>query len=108
MLPGLAKYLFKEHLREPDGSVRFITSNVNWLGEIWKSYLRLERPGKEPEMFSSGQETQTTHEEALEVLKMALINKIATRDKEKIREMQWGKERFMNAMKEEKYANPYL
>ena len=75
-------------------------------------------------MYSSGKETQSTHEEALEVVKVDLVKKIvarheqiatrdrevAARDQKKKEEWEVGRQRFINAIREEKhdkYGSPY-
>ena len=86
--------------------------------------MQVDNPGRAPEMYSSGKETQSTHEEALEFLRVALVEKIAARhqqitarDKEvaardvkKVVEWEVGMPRFINAIREEKYdkyESPY-
>ena len=75
-------------------------------------------------MYAHGRETQKTHEEALEVLKVGLVQRIAARseqirtrdeevaarDEKKEEEWEVGRQRFMNATrgeKKDKYESPY-
>ena len=86
--------------------------------------MQVDNPGREPERYSYGKETQSTHEEALEVLRVDLAKKVvasheyittrdrevAARDKKKEEEWEVGRQRFINATREEKYdkyENPY-
>ena len=109
---------------EPFKRIKVVTSNVDNRGEIFKCYVQVDNPGRAPEMYSSGKETQSTHEEALEVLRVDLVKKIAARheqitardkevaakDKKKEEEWEVGRQRFINATREEKYdkyESPY-
>ena len=86
--------------------------------------MQVDNPGRAPELYSSGKETQSTYEEALEVLRVDLVKKIvarheqittrdrevAARDRKKKEEWEVGRQRFINATREEKYdkyENPY-
>ena len=116
--------LFKDPIKEPLRRIKIITSNLENRGEIFKCYVQVNNPGRAPEMYSSGRETQRTHEEALEVLRVDLVQKIAARHEQitvrdeevaarnKKRREEWevGRQRFINATREErydKYENPY-
>ena len=121
---GLATHLFKEPIKEPLRFIKIVLSNVDYRGEVFKCYVQVDNPGREPKMYSSGNETQSTREEALEVLRVALVKKIAAkheeitardkevaaRDKKKEQEWEVGRRRFNNATREEthdKYESPY-
>lgn len=104
--------------------IKVVTSNVENRGEIFKCFVQVDDPGRAPKMYSTGRETQRTHEEALEVLRVDLVEKIAARheeitardeevaarDKKKREEWEVGRQKFINATREEKYdkyGNPY-
>ena len=86
--------------------------------------MQVDDPGRAPEMYSSGKETQRTHEEALEVLRVDLVKRIAARHaeitardeevaaRERKKEEEWevGRQRFINTSREgkyDKYESPY-
>ena len=120
----LATHLFKEPVTEPLRRIKIVTANVEYRDEIFKCYVQVDDPGRARKIYSSGQETQRTREEAIEVLRVELVRRIAARRealtardrevaaRERKKEEEWevGRRRFINTCREgkyEKYESPY-
>ena len=98
-LPDLATYLYHDQLRETGSSLRVVTTNVDYVGDMYKSYVRIEKPGTKPESFSDGYAAYSTRGESLEALLDALVCMVAASGAAKIREYEADLERLTDALK---------
>ena len=68
VLPELAMKLYNE----PESNIKIITRNDDVSGKMFRSYVQLNKPGKQPMLKCSTAALQKTLQESLEALMMTL------------------------------------